>query len=503
MEEVAERSDDMQTIIATTLDTEKTSEDNTQAASVSKQQNGEEEPLANGDLHSAIKATDTEVKLKLAQEKVENLEKELLQATGSAHLHAKEKEEQIVLLEEKLSQVEKELSGARDNADVSTKELEEQVPLLKEMLSKAEREREDALTEQERLKTFELEVARLTSELIDAESKTMQLKEDARTIEGNLEEMTKDYLALREREEALQEQLATSELKTKEAEEKFTLQSELLHGEMESRALMDDELNDVRAKSHRLDANLALSTEKIVDLEGQLKFSMDKVEEYEKLLRQHQEHASNAFESAAKFENISAISESRVKEMELFVASLQEEIQILSEKISISEQTEEVLKETQSKLFIVEEELRNSREQTSEFEQKLRTAEGVIEEFKNSLNLHQEVETQMKEDISALEKIFATSEDTLRLKLDELNDLNNKLREAIEANELLEDNLKQGEIKSLELQGELQNATLRYTDLEATVATLSDKISQLEELNAHFQDEVKVSEDKINALTSS
>ena len=42
-----------------------------------------------------------------------------------------------------------------------------------------------------------------------------------------------------------------------------------------------------------------------------------------------------------------------------------------------------------------------------------------------------------------------------------------------------------------------------YVQLEDTVAKLSDKISQLEELNEHFENEVKVSEDKINALTSS
>ena len=35
------------------------------------------------------------------------------------------------------------------------------------------------------------------------------------------------------------------------------------------------------------------------------------------------------------------------------------------------------------------------------------------------------------------------------------------------------------------------------------MAKLSDKLSQLEELNEHFENEVKVSEDKINALTSS
>lgn len=78
MEEVAERSDDMQTILATTLDTEKTPQDDAQTASVSKQKNVEEEPLANGDLHKAIIAADSEVKLKLAQEKVENLEKDCL-----------------------------------------------------------------------------------------------------------------------------------------------------------------------------------------------------------------------------------------------------------------------------------------------------------------------------------------------------------------------------------------------------------------------------------------
>eukprot|EP01018_Ginkgo_biloba_P014912 Gb_35779 [translate_table: standard] len=418
-----------------------------QSQTLVTEQGGAAAPMANGELKLADKAIDVEEKLKLAQQRMVELEKELMEAKEKA------------------------------------------------FVSEARR-----VAEQEILKAFVSEATKLTSDLCDSASEILHIKDDA-DLSEKFEEITKYTLSLREKEKVLQEQVADAEHKRKEMEVKLNMQTELLQEEMKNRALKEDELNDARAKLTRLEMDLNRFEENALDLEGQLKSTMEKSGEYKKLAKQNEEASIESYERALEYDNLSLISESRAKEMEEVVTSLQEEILRLHGKIASCEHAQEVLNE-ESKLLKAEEELKCSQEQISELEQKLISAELVMEEYKNSLKLHEQAEVQLKEKIIALEKLSVDSEENLRFKLYDLNDSSYKLQETKESLEPIEHALKQGDTESSELQRELQSSIDRCVDLDHTVAQLSQKVYQLEEWNTTLKSQVKVSEDEIINLES-
>jgi hypothetical protein len=300
------------------MDTDKFSEDTSESISEVNKESGEAEPVVNGISNLADKAADFD-NLDLPQQITVNLETELM--------HGKEKEEKNALLEE--------------------------------MLNKALKERDDTLKEQERLRVFELECTRFTMELSESAPEVFQFKEDANLPE-KLEDITKYTLALRQKEMTLQEQLADAELRRKELEDKLNLESDLLQQEIKVRSLKEDKLNGAQSMLSKLEVKLEVLKEKVLDLEGQMKLSMVKSEEYKELARQSEEDCVESFRRVVELDNLCLISESRTKEIEQIVTALQNEISGLQQKHSDNEQTQETLNVTETKLFKVEELLKHS-----------------------------------------------------------------------------------------------------------------------------------------------
>lgn len=300
------------------MDTDKFSEDTSESISEVNKESGEAEPVVNGISNLADKAADFD-NLDLPQQITVNLETE--------SMHGKEKEEKNALLEE--------------------------------MLNKALNERGDTLKEQERLRVFELECTRFTMELSESAPEVFQFKEDANLPE-KLEDITKYTLALRQKEMTLQEQLADAELRRKELEDKLNLESDLLQQEIKVRSLKEDKLNGAQSMLSKLEVKLEVLKEKVLDLEGQMKLSMVKSEEYKELARQSEEDCVESFRRVVELDNLCLISESRTKEIEQIVTALQNEISGLQQKHSDNEQTQETLNVTETKLFKVEELLKHS-----------------------------------------------------------------------------------------------------------------------------------------------
>lgn len=300
------------------MDTDKFSEDTSESISEVNKESGEAEPVVNGISNLADKAADFD-NLDLPQQITVNLETE--------SMHGKEKEEKNALLEE--------------------------------MLNKALKERDDTLKEQERLRVFELECTRFTMELSESAPEVFQFKEDANLPE-KLEDITKYTLALRQKEMTLQEQLADAELRRKELEDKLNLESDLLQQEIKIRSLKEDKLNGAQSMLSKLEVKLEVLKEKVLDLEGQMKLSMVKSEEYKELARQNEEDCVESSRRVVELDNLCLISESRTKEIEQIVTALQNEISGLQQKHSDNEQTQETLNVTETKLFKVEELLKHS-----------------------------------------------------------------------------------------------------------------------------------------------
>lgn len=300
------------------MDTDKFSEDTSESISEANKECGEAEPIVNGISNLADKAAD-----------FENLDlpKQITVEPETESMHGREKEEKNAFPDE--------------------------------MLNMTFKERDNTLKDHERLRAFELECMRLTMELSESAPEVFQFKEDANLLE-KLGDITKYTLALRQKEMTLQEQLADAELRRKEVEDKLNMQSELLQQEIKIRSLKEDELNGAQSMLSKLEVNLQVLKEKVVDLEGQMKLSLVKCEEYKELARQNEEDCVESFRRVVELDNLLAISDSRTKEIEQIVTLLQNEISGLPQNHSYNEQTKETLNVTETKPLKIEELLKHS-----------------------------------------------------------------------------------------------------------------------------------------------
>lgn len=300
------------------MDTDKFSEDTSESISEANKECGEAEPIVNGISNLADKAAD-----------FENLDlpKQITVEPETESMHGREKEEKNAFPDE--------------------------------MLNMTFKERDNTLKDHERLRAFELECMRLTMELSESAPEVFQFKEDANLLEM-LGDITKYTLALRQKEMTLQEQLADAELRRKEVEDKLNMQSELLQQEIKIRSLKEDELNGAQSMLSKLEVNLQVLKEKVVDLEGQMKLSLVKCEEYKELARQNEEDCVESFRRVVELDNLLAISDSRTKEIEQIVTLLQNEISGLPQNHSYNEQTKETLNVTETKPLKIEELLKHS-----------------------------------------------------------------------------------------------------------------------------------------------
>lgn len=300
------------------MDTDKFSEDTSESISEANKECGEAEPIVNGISNLADKAAD-----------FENLDlpKQITVEPETESMHGREKEEKNAFPDE--------------------------------MLNMNFKERDDTLKDHERLRAFELECMRLTMELSESAPEVFQFKEDANLLE-KLGDITKYTLALRQKEMTLQEQLADAELRRKEVEDKLNMQSELLQQEIKIRSLKEDELNGAQSMLSKLEVNLQVLKEKVVDLEGEMKLSLVKCEEYKELARQNEEGCVESFRRVVELDNLLVISDSRTKEIEQIVTLLQNEISGLPQNHSYNEQTKETLNVTETKPLKIEELLKHS-----------------------------------------------------------------------------------------------------------------------------------------------
>lgn len=305
-----------------------------------------EASVANGDIHTTDKAAELEEKPKLSQHKIE-VENEFLEVKDIVKMHAEEKLEQVGLYQEKLSQ--------------------------------AEKEREYALKEKERLEILEIEVTYLRSQLSESQSKIEQLELKIAVANEKMNNMTINTLALRDKEAVLLEQLAAAEFKAKIAEEKFDMQTELLQKEMQMRAPKDDKLNDARDTFNKQEMDFTQLTDKLQHLESQLKSSIHKSEEYERLTEQTNETVVNERDSPTEFDKLSKFSESSAKQMEQIIDSLKEQLHGFCGNFSLNEQREVTLKKTDTKRFMAGEELNPSPEEVSKLGPKLSSDEILME----------------------------------------------------------------------------------------------------------------------------
>lgn len=428
------------------MDTDKFSEDTSESISEANKECGEAEPIVNGISNLADKAAD-----------FENLDlpKQITVEPETESMHGREKEEKNAFPDE--------------------------------MSNMTFKERDDTLKDHERLRAFELECMRLTMELSESAPEVFQFKEDANLLE-KLGDITKYTLALRQKEMTLQEQLADAELRRKAVEDKLNMQSELLQQEIKIRSLKEDELNGAQSMLSKLEVNLQVLKEKVVDLEGQMKLSLVKCEEYKELARQNEEDCVESFRRVVELDNLLVISDSRTKEIEQIVTSLQNEISGLPQNHSYNEQTKETLNVTETKPLKIEELLKHSNDDLKHAEMpddyllRIKDLETVLQDSRQKEQELQKVLLVAQDKISSSEEM----EMNLTNRIFEVENLAQVFRgiskDAQEKIDTLEQDLKIASQREIQLGTRLKELEEKLSMQDKTIQLATTRGKELEQL---------------------
>lgn len=466
------------------MDTDKFSEDTSESISEANKECGEAEPIVNGISNLADKAAD-----------FENLDlpKQITVEPETESMHGREKEEKNAFPDE--------------------------------MLNMTFKERDNTLKDHERLRAFELECMRLTMELSESAPEVFQFKEDANLLE-KLGDITKYTLALRQKEMTLQEQLADAELRRKEVEDKLNMQSELLQQEIKIRSLKDDELNGAQSMLSKLEVNLQVLKEKVVDLEGQMKLSLVKCEEYKELARQNEEDCVESFRRVVELDNLLVISESRTKEIEQIVTLLQNEISGLPQNHSYNEQTKETLNVTETKPLKIEELLKHSNDDLKHAEmpddyllrikdletvlqasrQKEQELQKVLLVAQDKISSSEEMEMNLTNRIFEVENLAQVFRGISKDAQEKIDTLEQDLKIASQREIQLGTRLKELEEKLLMQDKTIQLATTRGKELEQLLESQANdaeiNLQAAKENYARTDSEAKRLSEKLNLLVA-
>lgn len=466
------------------MDTDKFSEDTSESISEANKECGEAEPIVNGISNLADKAAD-----------FENLDlpKQITVEPETESMHGREKEEKNAFPDE--------------------------------MLNMTFKERVNTLKDHERLRAFELECMRLTMELSESAPEVFQFKEDANLLEM-LGDITKYTLALRQKEMTLQEQLADAELRRKEVEDKLNMQSELLQQEIKIRSLKEDELNGAQSMLSKLEVNLQVLKEKVVDLEGQMKLSLVKCEEYKELARQNEEDCVESFRRVVELDNLLAISDSRTKEIEQIVTLLQNEISGLPQNHSYNEQTKETLNVTETKPLKIEELLKHSNDDLKHAEmpddyllrikdletvlqasrQKEQELQKVLLVAQDKISSSEEMEMNLTNRIFEVENLAQVFRGISKDAQEKIDTLEQDLKIASQREIQLGTRLKELEEKLLMQDKTIQLATTRGKELEQLLESQANdaeiNLQAAKENYARTDSEAKRLSEKLNLLVA-
>lgn len=466
------------------MDTDKFSEDTSESISEANKECGEAEPIVNGISNLADKAAD-----------FENLDlpKQITVEPETESMHGREKEEKNAFPDE--------------------------------MLNMTFKERDNTLKDHERLRAFELECMRLTMELSESAPEVFQFKEDANLLE-KLGDITKYTLALRQKEMTLQEQLADAELRRKEVEDKLNMQSELLQQEIKIRSLKEDELNGAQSMLSKLEVNLQVLKEKVVDLEGQMKLSLVKCEEYKELARQNEEDCVESFRRVVELDNLLAISDSRTKEIEQIVTLLQNEISGLPQNHSYNEQTKETMNVTETKPLKIEELLKHSNDDLKHAEmpddyllrikdletvlqasrQKEQELQKVLLVAQDKISSSEEMEMNLTNRIFEVENLAQVFRGISKDAQEKIDTLEQDLKIASQREIQLGTRLKELEEKLLMQDKTIQLATTRGKELEQLLESQANdaeiNLQAAKENYARTDSEAKRLSEKLNLLVA-
>lgn len=256
---------------------------------------------------------------------------------------------------------------------------------------------------------------------------------------------------------------------------------------------------------------LTLAQDRSMELERKLKHANEKEEKihfleetlcqvekereaYEKLAKQTEKHSIETLERALELDYLRVITESRAKEMEQMVSSLQEEVFGLYQKLDQYEQTQEGLNKREENVTKDEEELKHSKHANMSEDSLAR-----FKDFDTALLASQQKERELQESLIAAEEKACINEDIANSTTERLFEVEN-LAEVLrgisnDAKEKLyraERDLKNASEREIELQTKLEDTERKLLMQEITAHFATTRATELEQLLGSQADDIKM-----------
>ncbi|XP_042504985.1 putative leucine-rich repeat-containing protein DDB_G0290503 isoform X2 [Macadamia integrifolia] len=422
------------------------------------------------------------------QVKVERSEEEML-AKGSLEKEVKgNKEEEEASLGGEFIKVEKEGLELKDSSHSTEAAAVGDKPTVMERSSSNSMASRDLLESQEKVKEIEFELEKVIGELKHSESENARLKEEVRLSKEKLEESVQHCEELELGQIRLQEQII-------QVEQKYHSQLNTLQEALQVHEEKQKGLTNAKEALEVLTVELESSKKKMQQLEEELQSLAGEAQKFEELSRQSGSHADSETKRALEFEGLLEVAKLSAREMEDQMASLQEELKGLYNKIAKSQHVEEELKNTAVQLSVVEGDLMLSQEQQLDLEQRLSSKEAIINELCKELDLNKTSEAQVKEDIMALENMFSSTKEDLQAKVAELKEIKLKLHEEMEMRKMVEDGFKNQWTQLPTVQEELAKVNGEKDALEAVLANLNSTVMQMKDLCIDLETKLKLSDE--------
>ncbi|KAE8654924.1 putative HAT transposon superfamily [Hibiscus syriacus] len=232
------------------------------------------------------------------------------------------------------------------------------------------------------------------------------LDNESTITERRISSSSRELLEAQEKMKELELELERAQIV--EAEERYSSQLTDLQEALQAQEAKQKEVTEVKEAFDSLNIEIENSRKRKQELEQDLQSSAEEARKFEELHKQSGLHAESEHKRALEFERLLETAKLSAK-MEDQLASLQEEVKGLHEKVAENQKVNAALQSTTAELSVAQEDLALSKSLVLDLEQRLAS----------------------KEDFINLENIFAATKEDLQAKVSELEDTKLKVDEEI------------------------------------------------------------------------
>ncbi|WOL03370.1 hypothetical protein Cni_G12090 [Canna indica] len=312
---------------------------------------------------------------------------------------------------------------------------------------------------EEKIQELEFQLKTSIEDLKHSESEKVSLKTEVDIANEKLELMNRHCEELELNHKIMKDKIL-------EAEEKNNLQLRMLQEALAAKDTKNMEILDIKGAYTCMSAELEMSSRKLEEFEAALFSSSMKVHLLEQLNKQNSSQAELESARALEIEKMMELAQTSQKEMECQLGELQNELEVLYDKIAED--------------HYIEEKLEISKAEVAALEQKIIYQDSIIHGLTEELKAHNAFEEKTRAKVDELENLISASTEDLKARLVCLEEVEWKLDEQVKEWEIVEDRVRNQEIQTLNLEKDLKASTAREKEPLEKLRYADEQLGQLE-----------------------